>query len=171
MKNIISVVCLLFLFACEDKETKFVKAEFAKVLGKWTIDKVILPTNAPAALQNKIKTAEIFFEDGCQYDAKKFAKTNQACGGGIDVNSKIFSFSYIYLYGKQQYQWDIGVFENSDVLTRDVYLYASQIFDGNWEVVVDGNTLTAKRKGVEKPYPIPDIFYQGDVTFTAIRKQ
>ena len=146
--SIYLVLAFLIFQSCQGEQNKFVQAEFDKAQGNWTVERVTLPATAP-----------------------DFAQNSGTCGGDFEVNGQILGLNYNYLYDKKLFQWSLGVFEQTRTpATTNAYLSASQIFDGNWDIVITDNKMTAKRVGVDKPYQPQETVYKGEIIFTAIRK-
>ncbi|AEI47128.1 hypothetical protein [Runella slithyformis] len=165
-----SIIVLLLMFSCQNEQNKFVQAEFDKAQGSWTIEKVTLPATAPESLKVYVRSAA-FLLSQCKYNAKDFAQNSGTCGGDFEVNGQILRLNYNYLYDKKLFQWSLAIIEQTRTpATINAYLSASQIFDGNWEIVITDNKMTAKRVGVDKPYQPQETVYKGEIIFTATRK-
>jgi len=168
--SIYLVVAFIIFQSCQNEQNKFVQGEFDKAQGSWTIEKVTLPATAPESLKVYVWSAA-FLISKCKYNAKDFAQNSGTCGGDFEVNGQILGLNYNYLYDKKLFQWSLGVFEQTRTpATTNAYLSASQIFDGNWDIVIKDNKMTAKRVGVDKPYQPQETVYKGEIIFTAIRK-
>ena len=167
MKKYSFVFLVLVLFSCTNKQEEFIQAEFNKVQGNWVIDNLVMPANAPDTLKNFYQSGELVFNN-CKYNQKEFTKSPAVCGGEAAINQVVLFFAYKYDYNLSQFVWEVG-FTNYTVKTFNIRK-ASQIFDGNWEVVVDGNKMTAIRRDVVKSYLDQATLYKGEVMFTATRK-
>ncbi len=155
------IVSLFFLLSCKSKEKKDIEAAIDKMQGNWVVDKLTLPPNAPDSLQNVFKRGEFLFEK-----CITTSSSSSACGGEVSLNDIITGVYYKYSYQKNQYEFGLL----GDTNTRPILAKMIQIFDGNWEIIVDGNKMTAKRKDVLKPYLPQETLYKGEVMFTATRK-
>jgi hypothetical protein len=161
------IFALLILDSCHTKENKFVQAEFDKIQGTWIIDNFTLPPDAPDSLQNFFKSGVFLFKK-CKYNQKEFTKNPAVCGGEAEINQTVVSMYYNYLYDVQQFMWAVNTLEATPKTFK--INKAVQLFDGNWEVLINGNKMVAKRKDVIKSYLQPGSFYKGEVMFTATRK-
>ncbi len=156
-------VTLSLCLSCQSKQDKFVQAQFDMIQGNWVIDNLVMPANAPDTLKNFYQSGELVF-NSCKYSNK----TSSSCGGEAEINGVALYYPYNYDYSLGQFVWQLGVSQYTPRTfnTRK----AIQIFDGNWEVVVSGNKMTAKRKGVNKDYLDQATLYKGEVMFTATKK-
>jgi len=166
MKTTISILgttlFLVLILSCQSEREKTFQSEFDKIQGTWTIDNFTLPPNAPDSLQNFFKSGILLFEK-CKYYSKI-----SVCGGEAAVNEAIIALDYIYLYDVQQFR--LSVIHKEATPKTFPIAKAIQLFDGNWEVMIDDNKMVAKRKDVIKSYLPPGSFYKGEVMFTATRK-
>ena len=167
MKKYSFVFLVLGLFSCTNKQEQFIQAEFDKIQGNWIIDNLVMPSNAPDTLKNFYQSGELVFNN-CKYNQKEFTKSPAVCGSSAEINNTVIEFSYKYDYDKSQFVWSVGTNENTPKTFK--IQRATQIFDGNWEVVVDGNKMTAIRRDVVKSYLNQATLYKGEVMFTATRK-
>jgi len=157
------IVSLFFLLSCKSKEEKLIQAEMDKIQGTWTIDNFSIPTNAPDTLKTFFQSGTLIF-NGCKYDSKKVS----GCSGNAQINDIIMDIVNSYLTSTNTFSWQFISAVNKQSYSKT--MKAVLLFDGNWEIIVDGNKMTAKRKDVVKPYLPQESLYKGEVMFTATRK-
>ena len=159
---------IFFLFisitSCINKQEKFVQAEIDKIGGNWAIDNLMMPANAPDTLKNFFKKGELLF-NSCKYSSK----SSSSCSGEAEINNVIIGVPFSYVYNSSLFKWQL-TYSNNDGF-RSGSSKAQQIFDGSWEVTIDGNKMTAKRKDAIKSYGGDQAtLYKGEVMFTATKK-
>ena len=160
-------ILLLGFCSCQSTQDKFIQTEFDKIQGTWVVDTFSIPSTAPDTLNFFFKKGAFLF-NSCTYYRKSFTKSGAACNGEAEINDVIISTFYSYSYSTGLFNWQLSYVDKNNF--RYGASKATQLFDGNWEVVIDGNKMSAKRKGVDKPYLDQATLYKGEVTFTATRK-
>lgn len=163
-KTVFTVLIVAMMCACQSKETKFINAEFSRIQATWKIENFVV--SAPDSLKDVLKTGEVVFYSSCKYDKKRFEKS-ESCGGEFQINSFVFGVNYKYLYDTKLYPISLSIFSGDPNVVNGRenpnQLKIIRLMDGQWDMNVSGNTLTAKQ--VKN-----DISPNIQVSFTATRK-
>ena len=161
-----SFVFLVLMFSCVSEQDKFVQAQYNQVEGNWVIDNFSVPSTVPDTLKNFFTKGEIIFNN-CKYSSKQTTKNGVSCYGSAQINGIVLDIVNAYWYDIKVFTWYfVSVKGQSSPKVNSVI----QLFDGNWDIVVNGNKMTARRIGGDRPYSGRDLLYKGEVSFTATKK-
>jgi hypothetical protein len=145
------IISLLFLASCRSEEEKFIQSELDKLKGVWVINNFTLE-NGTTEQMGLFKTGGIQFFS-CTYNSKNstaFKAGVTGCSSDIQIGNLLYSFSYTYDYDKKVYKgFRIAatqeMYINNSKYIKDGNNVISQSLDGDYEIAVVGDKMTAKQ--------------------------
>jgi L-lactate utilization protein LutC len=153
-------IAFLISQSCQTKQEKTIQTELDKIEGQWKINSFLVTGQNADEWKDLLKTGEIVFKS-CR--AKNVKHSNTYCGGEIQVNSSIYSINYRFdtnfIFSVRALSKDgSGIIKMTDEEAR-----VTSLLSGNWEIIVNDNTLMAKQLK-------NNAFTGALASFTAMRK-
>jgi|JI7StandDraft_1071085.scaffolds.fasta_scaffold170708_2 hypothetical protein len=153
-------IAFLISQSCQTKQEKTIQTELDKIEGQWKINSFLVTGQNTDEWKDLFKTGELLFKS-CR--AKNVKHSNTYCGGEVQINSSIYSINYRFdtnfIFSISALSKDgSGIIKMTEEEAR-----VTSLLSGNWEIIVNDNTLMAKQ--------LKNSAFAGAlVSFTATRK-
>jgi hypothetical protein len=148
MKHLFVILVFIGLLSCQNKEEKFIQAEYDKMEGNWVINTFTVSGNISDELKKTLKTGEMILRS-CQYKLKN-ENTPVGCGGGdAQFNEYLYGIGTKYIYASKLFTLTLALYGtdpnviNNTVSKSQMNIIA--LINGDWDVTVTGNQMTAKQ--------------------------